>query len=56
MNWLRLAPPAAAALLLLGGSWRVATAGAESGGWALLILGAVCTGAWLVLHTQDRDK
>ena len=53
MKWSQLTPLAAAAVLLLAGAWRVAASGGE--GWPLLILGAVCLGAWLALHARDRD-
>lgn len=53
MDWARLPLLAAAAFLLLIGAWRVAEAGGE--GWPLLVLGAVCLGAWLALHARDHD-
>jgi hypothetical protein len=57
MTLLRLlGPPAAATLLITGGAIRVAQAGAEGGGWALLSLGALMMGAWLTLLIVDRDK
>lgn len=54
-SWRTLTPLAAACALLLGGAWRVAQAGGE--GWPLLVLGAVCLGAWIALHARDgRDQ
>jgi hypothetical protein len=53
MRWSSFTPLAAGALLTLGGAWRVSEAGGE--GWTLLILGAVCLGAWLALHARDKE-
>lgn len=51
MEWRSLGPVAAGAVLLLGGAWRVAQSSGE--GWPLLIMGAVCVGAWIALHARD---
>jgi hypothetical protein len=53
MSWKTLTPLAAAALLTLAGAWRVSAAGGE--GWPLLILGAVCLGAWLAINARDKE-
>ena len=50
-GWARIGPPAAAAILLLAGGWRVASNGGE--GWPMVVLGAVAFGAWLALHSRD---
>ena len=53
MDWRTVGPLGAAGLLLLAGAWRISADGGE--GWPLLILGAVCLGAWLALHARS-DK
>jgi len=53
VNLTALGPLAAATVLTLAGAWRVSASGGE--GWPLLVLGAVCLGAWLALYARDRE-
>jgi len=50
----QLGVPLSAALLIIGGGWRIAEAGAEAAGFSLLVLGSCIAGFWLRDLLGDR--
>lgn len=54
MRRIRWPVAVAAALLLSGGSIQAAHDGLTGAAAALLVLGAVLLGAWLVMESRDR--
>ncbi len=51
MNWSRLPVLLTAALLCIGGAWRIAVADSQWDGTALLAAGLVVLGVWI-----ERDR
>ena len=55
MNLRDAEPVAIAAILFIGGAYRVSQDSSNEG-WALLILGSVVLGVWLTLLAQRSKK